>query len=291
MRDGKEPPKFERQMRMRMDLTFLGLTTTCGNVQLNIVSQEVMMVHGNGAFGDFTEWPFHQISLAFEQLEQDHDHRCSTSRPHHHDDRCPVDGYNRWRGCDNVEEPYGFNPWHVLYSSNSGRIHSPLNPNEEPATVTWRGSGVTIDALSSYSVAWPPADLDGASMMQSDQPISVVWSGASSPVGVHQMGAVDTGMESGLRVHSNTSNTFNLEMRAMEIRSILNISTLTANETVLNQSESLIVSVDNRNHRSNRRRSRRLCIRRSWIDWSSRLHPRGQGAVSPSMSLHPVGST
>ena len=26
-----------------------------GNVQLNIVSQEVMMVHGNGAFGDFTE--------------------------------------------------------------------------------------------------------------------------------------------------------------------------------------------------------------------------------------------
>jgi len=110
--------------------------------------------------------------------------------------------------------------------------------------VTWRGSGVTIDKLSSYSIAWPPVDLDGASMLQSEQPISVIWSGASSPVGVYQMGAIDTGMESGLRVHSNTTNTFNLELKSNGYQSILNISSLSENETVLNQSESLIVSVD-----------------------------------------------
>ena len=205
-----------------------------------------MMVHGNGAFGDFTE-----VALPSDLVGV----RTSWSKT------MTIDATQVVHITTTTDAQLmatiggeGATTWKSLTGSIHGTSFIPptqegyvllSNPNEEPATVTWRGSGVTIDALSSYSVAWPPADLDCASMMQSDRPISVVWSGASSPVGVYQMGAVDTGMESGLRVHSNTSNTFSLELKSNGDQSIVNISTLTTNETILNQSESLIVSVDN----------------------------------------------
>ena len=223
------------------------LPLPAGNVQLNIVSQEVMMVHGNGAFGDFTEvaLPSDLVgvrtswskTMAIDAAQVVH---ITTTTDAQLMVTIGGDGATTWKSLTGSIYGTSFVPptqeGFVLLS----------NPNEEPATVTWRGSGVTIDELSSYSVAWPPAGLDGASMMQSNLPISIVWSGASSPDGVYQMGAVDTGMESGLRVHSNTSDTFNLELRSNGYQSILNVSTLSTNETVLNQSESLIVSVDSK---------------------------------------------
>ncbi|MED5497770.1 MAG: hypothetical protein VX872_09440, partial [Candidatus Thermoplasmatota archaeon] len=204
-----------------------------------------MMVHGNGAFGDFTEvaLPSDLVgvrtswskTMAIDAAQVVH---ITTTTDAQLMVTIGGDGATTWKSLTGSIYGTSFIPptqeGFVLLS----------NPNEEPATVTWRGSGVTIDELSSYSVAWPPIGLDGASMMQSNLPISIVWSGASSPVGVYQMGAVDTGMESGLRVHSNTSDTFNLELMSNGYQSILNVSTLSANETVLNQSESLIVSVD-----------------------------------------------
>ena len=221
------------------------LPLPAGSIQLNIVSQEVMMVHGNGAFGDFTE-----IALPSDL----------------------VGVRTSWSKSMSIASPQvvhittttdaqlmlsvgavGTTAWKSLTGSNYGTKFIPptqegyvllSNANEEPATVTWRGSGVTIDEFSSYSVAWPPVGLDGASLLQSDHPLSVVWSGANSPTGVYQLGAFDTGMESGLSVHSNTSNSFNLELKSNGAQSILNVSVLTENETVLNQSESLIVPVD-----------------------------------------------
>tara|TARA_Y100000589_G_scaffold332328_1_gene391817 strand:- start:4127 stop:6310 length:2184 start_codon:yes stop_codon:yes gene_type:complete len=216
-----------------------------GNVQLNIVSQEVLMVHGNGAFGDFTEVAL-PSNLVGVRTSWDKAMTLDSAQVVHitttTDAQLMVtiggEGTTTWKSLTGSIHGTSFLP-----PTEEGFLLL-SNSNEEPATVTWRGSGVTIDKLSSYSIAWPPVDLDGASMLQSEQPISVIWSGASSPVGVYQMGAVDTGMESGLRVHSNTTNTFNLELKSNGYQSILNISSLPENETVLNESESLIVSVD-----------------------------------------------
>ena len=216
-----------------------------GNVQLNIVSQEVLMVHGNGAFGDFTEVAL-PSNLVGVRTSWDKAMTLDSAQVVHitttTDAQLMVtiggEGTTTWKSLTGSIHGTSFLP-----PTEEGFLLL-SNSNEEPATVTWRGSGVTIDKLSSYSIAWPPVDLDGASMLQSEQPISVIWSGASSPVGVYQIGAVDTGMESGLRVHSNTTNTFNLELKSNGYQSILNISSLPENETVLNESESLIVSVD-----------------------------------------------
>ncbi len=216
-----------------------------GNVQLNIVSQEVLMVHGNGAFGDFTEVAL-PSNLVGVRTSWDKAMTLDSAQVVHitttTDAQLMVtiggEGTTTWKSLTGSIHGTSFLP-----PTEEGFLLL-SNSNEEPATVTWRGSGVTIDKLSSYSIAWPPVDLDGASMLQSEQPISVIWSGASSPVGVYQIGAVDTGMESGLRVHSNTTNTFNLELKSNGYQSILNISSLSENETVLNESESLIVSVD-----------------------------------------------
>ncbi|MGB1793541.1 MAG: hypothetical protein ACPHMS_06685, partial [Candidatus Poseidoniaceae archaeon] len=128
--------------------------------------------------------------------------------------------------------------------TQEGYLHL-ANPNEDPAIVTWRGSGVTVDELSAYSIPWPPAGLDGASMLHSDIPVSVVWSESATPSGVYEIGAVDTGMESGLRMHANNSNTYNLEVRSNGQQSVLNVSTLSENETILNYGDSLVVPVSN----------------------------------------------
>ena len=222
------------------------LPLPAGSIQLNIVSQEVMMVHGNGMFGDFTE-----VALPSDLVGV----RTSWSKT------MDIDSPQVIHITTTTDAQLmlsigaeGTTTWKSLTGSIHGTSFIPptqegylllSNPNEEPATVTWRGSGVTIDELSSYSIAWPPAGLDGASMLQSDRPISVVWNEANSPTGVHQIGASDTGMESGLHVYSNTSYTFNLELKSNGAQSILNVSTLAENETVLNQSNSLIVPVNN----------------------------------------------
>ena len=99
------------------------------------------------------------------------------------------------------------------------------NPNNEPAIVTWRGSGITIDDMSSYALPWPPTGLDGASTLKSDLPIPVTWTSTETPTGVYDLGAIDTGMESGLQIHSNNSNSFNLELRSNGEQSIINAST------------------------------------------------------------------
>ena len=152
-----------------------------------------------------------------------------------------------------IGDTLGSTTWKSLTGSIHGTSFIPptqdgflllSNPNDEAATVTWRGSGVTIDEKSSYSVAWPPLELDGASNLQSDLPISVTWTSSSSPIGVFELGAADTGMESGLMFNSNHSNTYNLELRSNGEQSTLNISTLAENETVLNRGESLRIPIN-----------------------------------------------
>lgn len=221
------------------------LPLPAGTIQLNIVSDDLMMIHGNGAFGDFTE-----VAIASELLN------VGTS----------------WSKTLNLDKPQvvhittttdaqlkvststeGATTW----KSRTGSIHGTLfippategslflsNPNSEPATVAWRGSGVTIEGFGSYITQWPPEGLDGASQLQSDLPISVVWARDAIPSGVYELGAIDTGMESGLTMHSNSSGSFNLELRSNGEQSTINVSVSADNETVLNMGQALTIPVN-----------------------------------------------
>jgi len=222
------------------------LPLPAGTSHINIVAEELLMVHGNGLFGDFTE-----VALPSELLnvktKWNKTLELNTAQVVH------ITTTTNAQLMLSIGDTLGSTTWKSLTGSIHGTSFIPptqdgylllSNPNDEAATVTWRGSGVTIDEKSSYSVAWPPLELDGASNLQSDLPVSVTWTSSSSPIGVFELGAADTGMESGLMFNSNHSNIYNLELRSNGEQSTLNISTLAENETVLNRGESLRIPVN-----------------------------------------------
>ena len=222
------------------------LPLPAGTSHINIVAEELLMVHGNGLFGDFTE-----VALPSELLnvktKWNKTLELNTAQVVH------ITTTTNAQLMLSIGDTLGSTTWKSLTGSIHGTSFIPptqdgylllSNPNDEAATVTWRGSGVTIDEKSSYSVAWPPLELDGASNLQSDLPVSVSWTSSSSPIGVFELGAADTGMESGLMFNSNHSNIYNLELRSNGEQSTLNISTLAENETVLNRGESLRIPVN-----------------------------------------------
>lgn len=222
------------------------LPLPAGTSHINIVAEELLMVHGNGLFGDFTE-----VALPSELLNVETKWNktleLNTAQVVH------ITTTTNAQLMLSIGDTLGSTTWKSLTGSIHGTSFIPptqdgflllSNPNDEAATVTWRGSGVTIDEKSSYSVAWPPLELDGASNLQSDLPLSVTWTSSSSPIGVFELGAADTGMESGLMFNSNHSNIYNLELRSNGEQSTLNISTLEENETVLNRGESLRIPVN-----------------------------------------------
>ena len=222
------------------------LPLPAGTSELNIVAEELFMVHGNGLFGDFSEVAL-PSELVNVKTKWNKTLELNTAQVVH------ITTTTNAQLMHSIDGTVGSATWKSLTGSIHGTSFIPptqdgylllSNPNDESATVTWRGSGVTIDEKSSYSVAWPPLELDGASNLQSNVPISVTWSSSSSPVGVFELGATDTGMESGLMFNSNNSNTYNLELRTNGGQSTLNISTLSENETVLNRGESLRLPVN-----------------------------------------------
>ena len=222
------------------------LPLPAGTSELNIVAEELFMVHGNGLFGDFSEVAL-PSELVNVKTKWNKTLELNTAQVVH------ITTTTNAQLMLSIDDTVGSATWKSLTGSIHGTSFIPptqdgylllSNPNDESATVTWRGSGVTIDEKSSYSVAWPPLELDGASNLQSNVPISVTWSSSSSPVGVFELGATDTGMESGLMFNSNNSNTYNLELRTNGGQSTLNISTLSENETVLNRGESLRLPVN-----------------------------------------------
>ena len=222
------------------------LPLPAGTSELNIVAEELFMVHGNGLFGDFSEVAL-PSELVNVKTKWNKTLELNTAQVVH------ITTTTNAQLMLSIDDNVGSATWKSLTGSIHGTSFIPptqdgylllSNPNDESATVTWRGSGVTIDEKSSYSVAWPPLELDGASNLQSNVPISVTWSSSSSPVGVFELGATDTGMESGLMFNSNNSNTYNLELRTNGGQSTLNISTLSENETVLNRGESLRLPVN-----------------------------------------------
>ena len=75
------------------------------------------------------------------------------------------------------------------------------NPGDDSVTVTWRGGGTSIASQGSTIVAWPPAGINGAPMLDADGDIFATWKVSNQGnlgEGTHIIPASDTGASSGI---------------------------------------------------------------------------------------------
>jgi len=71
------------------------------------------------------------------------------------------------------------------------------NPGTDSVTVTWRGGGLSVPANQTSAVQWPPADIDGAPMLDANGDVFVTWRKNASGSGLQVEPADDTGATSG----------------------------------------------------------------------------------------------
>ncbi|MDG1549939.1 MAG: hypothetical protein P8Q94_07820, partial [Candidatus Poseidoniaceae archaeon] len=75
-----------------------------------------------------------------------------------------------------------------------------FNPNDELATVTWKGGGISILSDSTVVIPWPPQGISGTPIIDSDKEIAAYWhnNDSSNPSnGLNIIPAKDTGFSSG----------------------------------------------------------------------------------------------
>ena len=104
------------------------------------------------------------------------------------------------------------------------------NPGVDSVTITWRGGGTSVAALGSTTVAWPPAGINGAPMLDADGDVFATWkvSNQGNPAkGAHLIPASDTGASSGILheiIIPNDSQTHSLSISRAGSSSEWNIS-------------------------------------------------------------------
>ena len=218
-----------------------------GIVNLNIVSDQLIMVNGNGQFGSFTEvavpsalvnvetsWS-KSLTLASPQVV----HLTTTADAQLMVSLDEIEGATAWKSDSGALHGTSFIP-----PSQPGYLVL-TNPNTVSATATWRGNGITVAAMSSDRVQWPPSGIDGAASLNSDVPIGIQWQSNAETNGVFQIGAADTGMESGKQFRIATNHSLDINVRANGAQTILNASNLISNNTVIEQGASLQIAVEN----------------------------------------------
>ena len=220
-----------------------------GTVELNIVSDELIMVNGNGEFGSFTEVavPSELINVETswsKSLTLDSPqviHLTTTADAQLMLSLNGLEGATAWKSTTGTLHGTSFIP-----PSQPGHIVL-TNPNIAPATATWRGNGITLPGMSSGQVQWPPSGIDGAASISSDLPVGIQWQSDSEANGAFHLGAVDTGMESGKKFHVITTENLDLELRANGHQTLFNASNLATNNTLLNQDTTIEMTLDNEN--------------------------------------------
>ena len=107
-----------------------------------------------------------------------------------------------------------------------------FNPNDELATVTWKGGGISILSDSTAVIPWPPQGISGTPIIDSDKEIAAYWhnNDSNNPSnGLNIIPAKDTGFSSGKSHRYATFSTSGLESIHTQ---------LAGYETVLNYSSS-----------------------------------------------------
>ena len=218
-----------------------------GTVELNIVSDELIMVNGNGKFGSFTEvavpselinvetsWS-KSLTLDTPQVV----HLTTTADAQLMLSLSGLEGATAWKSTTGTLHGTSFIP-----PSQPGYIVL-TNPNTASATATWRGNGITIPPMSSDIVEWPPTGIDGAASISADLPVGIQWQNNTEANGVFHLGAVDTGMESGKQFYVKTSQNLNIELRVNGQQTLFNASNLATNATILDQGNTIGMTLDN----------------------------------------------
>ena len=217
-----------------------------GTVKLNIVSDDLIMINGNGKFGSFTEVAVPSELLNVEtswskSLTLDSAqvlHLTTTADAQLMLSLDTLEGATAWKSNTGTLHGTSFIP-----PSQEGYIVL-TNPNAVSATATWRGNGITLAAMSSDRVQWPPSGITGAATINSDFPVGIQWQSHSEANGVFQIGAVDTGMESGKEFHLSTTQTLNLELRSNGQQTLFNASNQVSNNTILNQGSTIGIPLE-----------------------------------------------
>ena len=93
---------------------------------------------------------------------------------------------------------------HFIAPSQQGNL-SFSNPNANAATITWKNGGVSIPANQTIEIAWPPSNIDNASIIESSENVFVQWKLNQS--GLTMLPAIDTGQITGLHFIEDNSQT------------------------------------------------------------------------------------
>ena len=79
------------------------------------------------------------------------------------------------------------------------------NPNANAATITWKNGGVSIPANQTIEIAWPPSNIENASIVESSENVIVQWK--LNENGLTMLPAIDTGQITGLDFIEDNSQT------------------------------------------------------------------------------------
>ena len=93
---------------------------------------------------------------------------------------------------------------HFIAPSQQGNL-SFSNPNANAATITWKNGGVSIPANQTIEIAWPPSNIDNASIIESSENVFVQWK--LNQGGLTMLPAIDTGQITGLHFIEDNSQT------------------------------------------------------------------------------------
>ncbi len=93
---------------------------------------------------------------------------------------------------------------HFIAPSQQGNL-SFSNPNANAATITWKNGGVSIPANQTIEIAWPPSNIDNASIIESSENVFVQWK--LNQDGLTMLPAIDTGQITGLHFIEDNSQT------------------------------------------------------------------------------------
>ena len=93
---------------------------------------------------------------------------------------------------------------HFIVPSQQGNM-SFSNPNANAATITWKNGGVSIPANQTIEIAWPPSNIENASIVESSENVIVQWK--LNQNGLTMLPAIDTGQITGLEFIEDNSQT------------------------------------------------------------------------------------
>ena len=81
------------------------------------------------------------------------------------------------------------------------------NPNENSATITWKGGGISVPSNQTLEISWPPSNIDNSSIIESSENVLIQWRKGAN--GMTFLPAVDTGQVTGLEFIEDGSATSN----------------------------------------------------------------------------------